>query len=106
MQHHLDWHEAIFNLCLQLQRPGMPIENVSHQWDEAKSPFNKVATLHLPIQTLRGAKRAQQAEALSFSPAHALAAHAQLGGLNRARSKTYATLSRFRHERDKRAEQV
>ena len=106
MQGHLDRHEASFDFCVQLQKPGMPIEDASQQWDEAKSPFLKVATLHLPMQKFRNDKRAQQAEALSFSPAHAMPAHAPLGGLNRARSKIYAALSRFRHQRDKRAEQA
>ena len=106
MQGHLDRHEASFDFCVQLQKPGMPIEDASQQWDEAKSPFLKVATLHLPMQKFRNDKRAQLAEALSFSPAHAVPAHAPLGGLNRARSKIYAALSRFRHQRDKRAEQA
>jgi hypothetical protein len=106
MQGHLDRHEARFDFCVQLQKPGMPIEDASQQWDEAKSPFLKVATLHLPMQKFRNDKRAQQAEALSFSPAHAVPAHAPLGGLNRARGKIYAALSKFRHQRDKRAEQA
>jgi hypothetical protein len=106
MQDHLDGHEASFDFCVQLQEPGMPIEDASQRWDEAKSPFLKVATLRLPMQRFRNDKRAQQAEALSFSPAHALAAHAPLGGLNRARSKIYTALSRFRHKRDKRAGQT
>jgi hypothetical protein len=106
MQDHLDEHEASFDFCVQLQKPGMPIEDASQRWDEAKSPFLKVATLRLPMQRFRNDKRVQQAEALSFSPAHALSAHAPLGGLNRARSKIYATLSSFRHKRDKRAEQA
>jgi hypothetical protein len=106
MQDHLDGHEASFDFCVQLQRPGMPIEDAGQQWDEAKSPFLKVATLHLPAQKFRNAKRAQHAEALSFSPAHALPAHAPLGGLNRARSKIYTALSKFRHKRDKRANQA
>ena len=106
MQGHLDRHEASFDFCVQLQKPGMPIEDASQQWDEAKSPFLKVATLHLSMQKFRNDKRSQLAEALSFSPAHALAAHAPLGGLNRARSKIYAALSRFRHQRDKHAEQA
>ena len=106
MQDHLGEHEASFDFCVQLQRRGMPIEDASQQWDEAKSPFLKVATLHLPIQKFRNAKRAQQAEALSFSPAHALPAHAPLGGLNRARGKIYTALSKFRHKRDKRADQA
>jgi hypothetical protein len=104
MQDHLDGHAASFDFCVQLQKPGMPIEDAGQLWDEAKAPFLKVATLHLPIQRIRNSKRAQQAEALSFSPAHALPAHAPLGGLNRARSKIYAALSKFRHQRDKRAE--
>jgi hypothetical protein len=106
MQRHLDRHEASFDFCVQLQKPGMPIEDAGEEWDEAKSPFLKVATLRLPIQKFRNAKRAQQAEALSFSPAHALPAHEPLGGLNRARSKIYAALSKFRHKRDKRANQA
>ncbi len=106
MQGHLDRHEASFDFCVQLQKPGMPIEDASQQWDEAKSPVLKVATLHLPTQKFRSDKRALLAEALSFSPAHAVPAHAPLGGLNRARRKIYAALSRFRHQRDKRAEQA
>jgi len=104
MQDHLDEHEATFDFCVQLQKPGMPIDDAGQRWDEAKSPFLKVATLHVPIQRFRNDKRARQAEALSFSPAHALPAHAPLGGLNRARTKIYAALSKFRHQRDKRAE--
>lgn len=106
MQAHLDAHAASFDFCVQFQRPGMPIEDAAQRWDEVKSPFLKVATLHLPIQKFRNDKRSRQAEALSFSPAHALAGHSPLGGLNRARGKIYAALSRFRHARDKRAERA
>lgn len=102
MQAHLDGREATFDFCVQLWRPGMPIEDAAQRWDEAKSPFLKVATLHLPIQNFRNGRRARLAEALSFSPAHALPAHAPLGGLNRARGKIYAALARFRHARDER----
>jgi hypothetical protein len=104
MQAHLDSHEASFDFCVQLHKPGMPIENAAQDWPESRSPFLKLATLHLPMQKFRNEKRAQQAEALSFSPGHALPAHAPLGGLNRARIKIYAALSKFRHKRDKRAE--
>jgi hypothetical protein len=106
MQAHLDGHEATFDFCVQFRQPGMLIEDAAQRWDEAKAPFVKVATLHLPVQKFRNDRRARQAEALSFSPAHALAEHAPLGGLNRARSKIYAALSRFRHARDKRAERA
>jgi len=102
MQGHLDGSEATFDFCVQFQCPGMPIEDAAQRWDEAKSPFLKVATLHLPIQKFRNGKRARLAEALAFSPAHALPEHAPLGGLNRARGKIYAALARFRHARDTR----
>jgi hypothetical protein len=102
MQAHLDTREATFDFCVQLWRPGMPIEDAAQRWDETKSPFVKVATLHLPIQKFRNGRRARLAEALAFSPAHALPEHAPLGGLNRARGKIYAALARFRHARDKR----
>ena len=68
----------------------MPIDDAGQRWDEAKSPFLKVATLHLSIQKFRNDKRTQQAEVPSFSPAHSMPAHAPLGGLNRARRKIYA----------------
>ena len=106
MQAHLDAHEAAFDFCVQFWQPGMPIEDAAQRWDEAKSPFLKVATLYLPVQHFRNDKRARQAEALSFSPAHALAEHAPLGGLNRARGKIYAALSSFRHRRDQRAQRA
>jgi len=80
----------------------MPIEDASRRWDERESPFMKVATLHLPTQSFRTPERELLAEVLSFSPGHAWAEHAPLGGLNRARIKIYQALSKFRHERDRR----
>jgi hypothetical protein len=64
----------------------------------------KVATLHLAKQSFRTPEREALAETLSFSPGHSLPEHAPLGGLNRARSKIYEALSKFRHQRDKRAD--
>ena len=100
MQAHLELHEATFDFCVQFQAEGMPIEDAGPRWDEAVSPFRKVATLRIPKQAFRTDKRAALAEALAFSPAHALPAHAPLGGINRARAKIYADLAAFRHERD------
>jgi len=100
MQAHLDHHEANFDFCLQPRRERMPIEDAGKLWDEEESPFVKVATLHIPAQQFRYSEREELAEALSFSPGHALQEHAPLGGLNRARVKIYSALSKFRHERD------
>lgn len=104
MQTHLDRHEATFDFCVQLRRTGMPIEDAAVRWDERASPWRKVATLHIPRQVFRTAKRLALGEKLAFSPGHSLPEHAPLGGLNRARTKIYAALSKFRHGRDHRAE--
>jgi hypothetical protein len=102
MQVHLNRHEATFDFCVQLRTGDMPIEDAGQAWDEAKSPFVKVATLRIPVQKFRTKLRRNLAETLSFSPGHALAAHTPIGGLNRARVAIYAALSKFRHERDDR----
>jgi hypothetical protein len=100
MAKHLKTDEATFDFCVQLRGEGMPIEDAAPRWDEAASPFRKVATLRIPRQEFRTGKRAALAEALAFSPAHALPAHEPLGGLNRARARIYADLAKFRHDRD------
>ena len=106
MENHLKRNIATFDFCVQMQKNDMPIEDASVEWDEEESPFVKVATLHIPIQKFRTQERMELAETLSFSPAHALAEHAPLGGLNRARTAVYKALSRFRHRRDGRAEKI
>lgn len=104
MQAHLSKTEASFDFCVQLRSGEMPVEDAAVRWDEAASPFVKVATLRIPMQSFRTARRQSLGEQLSFSPAHALPAHAPLGGLNRARNKIYAALSKFRHRRDRRSQ--
>lgn len=101
MQTHLEHQPASFDFCVQLRREGMPIEDAAQRWDERQSPLLKVATLSIPKQKFRTAARDALAETLVFSPGHARAAHAALGGLNRARIKIYRALSKFRHTRDK-----
>lgn len=100
MQAHLSGHVASFDFCVQLRKDGMPIEDAAPRWDERKSPFVKVATLHIPVQKFRSRQREALAEQLQFSPGHALPEHAPLGGLNRARIKIYKALARFRNTRD------
>ena len=99
MQAHLAADTARFDFCVQLRRDDMPIEDAAVRWDERRSPFIKVATLEIPKQNFRTAKREAMAEALRFSPAHALREHAPLGGLNRARAKIYRALAKFRQQR-------
>ena len=104
MHAHLSEDEASFDFCVQLRSGEMPVEDAAVCWDEEASPFHKVASLRIPVQSFRTAKRQAIGEQLVFSPAHALPAHAPLGGLNRARIKIYAALSKFRHRRDRRSQ--
>ncbi len=101
MQAHLGAATASFDFCVQLRRDDMPIEDAAVRWDERRSPFIKVATLEIPKQNFRTTKRETLAEALRFSPAHALREHLPLGGLNRAREKIYRALARFRQGRQR-----
>lgn len=103
MQAHLSRHVASFDFCVQLQKDGMPIEDAAILWGEGESPFIKLATLQIPKQRFQTQEREELARMLSFSPGNALPAHAALGGLNRARIAIYKTLSKFRHQRDGRA---
>ncbi|MBK6809179.1 MAG: hypothetical protein IPI43_17305 [Sandaracinaceae bacterium] len=100
MAAHLDEHEATFDFCVQLQKDGMPIEDAAVVWDEAASPFIKLATVVIPLQVFRTPERRALSESLAFSPGHALPEHSPLGGLNRARVAIYERLARFRRERD------
>lgn len=93
---HLGAHEASFDLCVQFQQEGMPIEDAAVLWDERVSPLIKVATLSIPRQEFRTPERRAMAEELEFSPGHALPEHRPLGGLNRARIAIYSHLSKFR----------
>jgi len=103
MARHLDGSETSFDLCVQFRHEGMPVEDAAVLWDEAVSPFIKVATLRIPQQEFRTKERAAFAEELTFSPANAWPAHEPLGGLNRARAIVYRELARFRQARNEAA---
>jgi hypothetical protein len=84
----------------QLDSKSMPIEDPTIRWDEKKSPFTKIATLHLPAQAFDTPARDEANEALSFTPWHALPEHRPLGGINRMRMHAYRSSQIVRHERN------
>ncbi len=100
MADHLKENDAAFDFMVQFQEDAdrMPIEDASVEWDEARSPFRKVATIRIPAQDLDSPEMEEfraSCEGLSFSPWHALADHRPLGGLNRLRRVAYeASLGR------------
>jgi hypothetical protein len=94
--------DACFDFMVQFQADprAMPIEDAAVAWDEAVSPFRKVATVRIPAQTFESPARMELCENLAFNPWHALPEHRPLGGINRVRRELYEELARFRHERN------
>jgi len=95
--------DACFDFMIQFQigPEQMPIEDPGKAWNEARSPFQKVATIRIPTQTFDSESQMEFCENLSFTPWHSLPEHRPLGGVNRARKEVYRTLSQFRHDRNK-----
>ena len=93
---------ATFDFMVQFQSDSemMPIEDLGIAWDEAVSPFVKVATLTIGPQDFDSEKQREFGDNHSFNPWHGLPEHRPLGGINRARLKVYAALSAFRHDRN------
>lgn len=99
---HLAKSDAIFDFSVQFQVDPytMPIEDPGVTWDEALSPFRKVATLTIPAQTFDTLEQNEFGDNLSFNPWRCLPEHRPLGGISRARRQVYQALSAFRHERN------
>lgn len=96
---YLRGQDAVFDVRVQLcaSLETMPIENATTEWREDESPYQTVARLTLPRQeAYTDARRAYGDGALSFSPAHSLAAHRPLGSIMRARLRAYPEMSSHR----------
>jgi hypothetical protein len=88
----LSTQEAVFDFKVHLQTDpvGMPVEDVSVEWDEQKSPPVTVATLRIAPQKVDGSgDLATRCESVSFNPWHALVEHRPMGGMNRLRKVVY-----------------
>jgi hypothetical protein len=102
MANQLGSHNAVFDFAVQFQidPDKMPIEDPGVTWDEALSPFRKVATLTIPSQIFDTPEQREFGDNLSFNPWRCLPEHRPLGGVSRARRQVYQALSTFRHERN------
>ena len=100
MSDHLKLHEARFDFLVQIQADplAMPVEDPTVLWDEAASPYIKVATIRIPAQSFESKEQVALGENLSFTPWHSLPDHRPLGGINRTRKEVYATIAARRHE--------
>ena len=90
-----------FMVQFQVGANRMLIEDARSDWDEAVSPFRKVATINIPVQSFESEKQMALCENISFTPWHALPEHRPLGDINRARKEVYRALSLFRHNENK-----
>ena len=87
-----------FGVQLQTDPVEMPVEDPLVMWDEAVSPFKRVAIIRIPKQDIGAKSWVEFAENLSFTPWHSLTEHRPLGSNNRARRGVYEAISKFRHE--------
>ena len=99
MVNQLASRDAVFDFSVQFQVDPykMPIEDPGITWDEALSPFRKVARLTVPSQVFDTPERREFGDNLSFNPWRCLPEHRPLGGISRARRQVYQALSTFRH---------
>ncbi len=86
-----------FGVQLQTDPVKMPVEDPLVIWDEAQSPFQRVAIIRIPKQEIGDKAWVDFAENLSFTPWHSLPEHRPLGSNNRARRVIYEAISEFRH---------
>lgn len=98
----LDRSAACFELQVQRQNPEyyMPIEDTSVEWNEAISPFETVARIHVPAQDFDTSEQNLFCDNLSFNPWHALPEHRPIGGINRLRKSVYEAVSTYRQQRN------
>lgn len=94
--------DVTFDFLVQVRTDAatMPVEDALVEWDEARAPFRKVATIRIPRQAIDADGRAAFGENLSFTPWHSLPSHRPLGGINRARRTIYESISTMRHARN------
>lgn len=100
MVEHLNQQSAQFDFLVQLQKnlKHMPLEDATIEWCENESPFIKVATICIPMQTFDTEARKCFDENLSYNPWHSTSEHQPLGGVNRLRKQVYQSISEMRHQ--------
>lgn len=95
----LDQSAACFNFQVQkrVADAGMPIDDARVLWPEHVSPYQTVAQITIPRQSLDYPQQNYTCENFSFTPWHAIAEHEPLGSLNQLRKAVYKGVSTFRH---------
>ncbi len=89
---------ACFDFMVQLQVPGMPIDDATVLWEEKASPFIPVAKILIKPQSFSSPEQMTSCENLSYTPWHSVPEHEPLGPVNAARLAVYEAISGLRHE--------
>ncbi|GAA0462808.1 catalase family protein [Streptomyces olivaceiscleroticus] len=89
----------VFDIQVQLctDPDHMPVEDLTVEWPEWRSPYVTVARLRFPAQDISGPDNLERMDALSFTPWRVPAAHRPLGSIMRARKEAYRRSSLLRH---------
>jgi hypothetical protein len=95
---HLAQAEASFDLMVQfyVDEERTPIDDAMVEWTQDRSPWQAVARIRIPRQSIDDAARNTRCEQMAFNPWHARPEHAPLGSMNRARKEIYRAMSEFR----------
>ncbi|WP_036486505.1 catalase family protein [Myxosarcina sp. GI1] len=93
-----DIKDATFDFLVQfyVNEEKTPIEDPMQEWQEADSPFVKLATVRIPAQKFDFEERKRLDEGLSFMAWHTLPEHQPLGSVNLARKKVYQEIAKAR----------
>jgi choline dehydrogenase len=97
------WPGAGLSLDFSVQvwsNERQPIENALVAWSEKDSPWEKLATIHIPAQHFASTEQAEFCQNLTFNPWHSLPEHEPLGGINRARRDVMFALQKARLDAD------
>ena len=95
---HLAQGEASFDLMVQffVDESRTPLEDATVEWTPDRSPWQVVARIRIPAQSIDDAARATRCEQMAFNPWHARPDHRPVGNMNRARKEIYRAMSEFR----------
>lgn len=88
---------ACFDFMVQLQAPGMSVDDAVVEWDEKAAPFIPVAKILIEPQSFDSPEQTTACENLSYTPWHGVPDHEPLGSINAVRLAVYDAVSELRH---------
>ncbi|MFJ4189198.1 catalase family protein [Kitasatospora sp. NPDC089509] len=91
-------HEFDFQVQLCADLGTMPVDDLTVEWEEHRSPFVTVARLRFPRQDIGDADNLAAADGLSFTPWRCPPEHVPIGPIQTVRKEVYRRSSVLRHD--------